>query len=138
MAVWDIDLSNRAGARGASYQAALACFVYCGMTALGGFFVSGLIDVSSPQGKVTAVLVAAQLLLTLIAGILLRQGRGAVWGVAVAAVMVLNLVGSLIQISIFSAILTGLLLLLLINGLRGTFALRSASRFVDDDIDAFT
>ena len=137
MAVWDIDLSNRAGARGASYQAALAAYVYAGMTVLGGLFAMGMFDLATTAGKVAAVQVVAQLAVAVIAGILLRDGRGAFWGLALAAFMVFNLIGGLLTGALGGVILTGLLLLVLVNGLRGTFALRSDMRFADDDIDIF-
>ena len=137
MAVWDIDLSNRAGARGASYQGALAAYVYAGMTALGGLFALGRLDLATLAGKIAAGQMAAQLLVAVVAGIMLRDGRGAFWGVALAVFMVINLIGGLFTWAIGGVILTGLLLLVLVNGLRGTFALRGDSRFADDDIDIF-
>ena len=137
MAVWDIDLSNRAGARGASYQSALAAYVYAGMTVLGGLFALGVFDFTTTAGKIAAAQVALQLIVALVAGFMLRDGRGAFWGVALAAFMVINMIGGLVAGSIGGVILTGLLLLVLVNGLRGTFALRGEGRFADDDIDVF-
>ena len=137
MAVWDIDLSNRAGARGASYQGALAAYIYAGMTVLGGLMVSGRLDLATLAGKIAAGQIALQLTIAVVAGTLLRKGRGAFWGVALAAFMVVNMIGGLFTLAILGVILTGLLLLVLVNGLRGTFALRGEGRFADDDIDVF-
>jgi len=137
MAVWDIDLSNRAGARGASYQAALSAYIYAGMTVLGGLLALGRYDLATLAGKITAAQVVLQLTIALVAGTLLRDGRGAFWGVALAAFMVVNMIGGLVTLAIFGVILTGMLLLVLVNGLRGTFALRGESHFADDDIDIF-
>ena len=137
MAVWDIDLSNRAGARSASYQAALAAYIYAGLTVLGGLLAFGAIDLATTVGKVAAAQVAAQLPVAVIAGIMLRNGQGVFWGVALAVFMVINMIGGLLTFAWGGVILTGLLLVVLVNGLRGTFALRGDHRFADDDIDAF-
>ncbi len=133
MAVWDIDLTTRAGARTGAYQASLVCFVFAGLSLVG--LVFGLY-----KGMISGLLLggaALQIAVFIIAGLRLRQGKGFFWGIGAALLIVLALAGTLAGGAIGAAGLFLLLLVFLGNGLRGALALHRGTGFGDDEIEAF-
>jgi hypothetical protein len=79
-----------------------------------------------------------QIAVFIIAGLRLRQGKGFIWGIGAALLIVLALAGNLAGGAIAAAGLNLLLLVFLGNGLRGAWALYRGTSFEDDDIEAFT
>lgn len=90
---------------------------------------------SAVLGVLAATLL--QVVILLVAGLRLRQGKGFFWGLAAAALIVVALVFNLVNGSLGAAGLDVLLLLFLGNGLRGAHALHKGENFEDDDIEVF-
>ncbi len=134
---WHIDLTTRAGAQSAAYQGSIACFIFCGMAVLGLLIFGGLAGISTPQGLSIAIGAGLEIVVGLVAGLRLRSGKGAYWGIAVAALAALELIGKVVALSIGGVVITGLVIIMTVQGVRGAFALKSAAGFEDDDIDVF-
>jgi hypothetical protein len=134
---WQVDLSSRAGARGASYQGGLACFIFCAMSVIGFFLLGGMAGYSTPEGLQVMTGAGLEFAVALVAGLRLRAGKGAYWGIAAAAFAALELVGKLVTLSLGGTLIGGLVLLYLVNGIRGAFALKNERGFADDDISVF-
>ena len=134
---WHIDLTTRAGARSAAYQGSIACFIFCGMAVLGLLIFGGLAGISTPQGLSIAIGAGLEIVVGLVAGLRLRSGKGAYWGIAAAALAALELIGKVVALSIGGVVITGLVIIMTVQGVRGAFALKSAAGFEDDDIDVF-
>lgn len=141
MAAWDIDLTTRAGAQSGSYQASLVCFLFAGLNAVGLVLLGLMLSPKAALGNVavTGLFAAAlaQIVISLVAGLRLRQGKGFVWGLVTAALLVLALLFNLASGSLGAAGLDALLLVFLGNGLRGAHALHKGENFEDDDIEVF-
>lgn len=134
---WHIDLTTRAGAKSAAGQGALACFVFVGMAVLGVVVLGGMAGFSTPEGIGVMIGAGLEAVLGLIAGLRLRAGKGAYWAMAVAALAALELVGKLVALSIGGAILVGVILITIIQGIRGALALKNDRGFEDDDVEVF-
>ncbi len=135
---WQIDLTTRAGAKSAAYQGALACFIFCGMAVLGLLVFGGLAGISTPQGLSIVAGAGLEAVVGLVAGLRLRSGQGAYWGIAAAVLAALELIGKVVALSIGGLVLTGMVLIITVQGVRGAFALKRAAGFEDDDIEVFT
>ena len=134
---WHIDLTTRAGARGAAAQGGSACFVFCAMAVLGAVVFGGLSGLTTPEGIVAASGAGLEALIALVAGLRLREGKGAYWGMAAAALAALELIGKVLTISIGGFLIVGAILIMIIQGIRGALALKNQPRFEDDDLDVF-
>ena len=134
---WHIDLSTRAGARSAAYQGSIACFIFCGMAVLGLVVFGGLAGISTPQGLSVVFGAGLEAVVGLVAGLRLRSGKGAYWGIAVTILAALELIGKAVTLSPGGVVLTGLVLIMAVQGVRGAFALGRKDGFEDDDIDVF-
>ena len=132
---WHIDLTTRAGARSAAYQGSLACFIFCAMGVLGLIFGIGMIR--SAQGLALAIGAGLEAAVGLIAGLRLRAGKGAYWGIAVAVLSTLELLGKAIAFSIGGIVISGLIVVFTVQGIRGALALKNNATFEDDDIEVF-
>jgi hypothetical protein len=143
MAFWDIDLTTRAGAKGATDTGALACFVYAaasfGGLALSGALLSGGEMLRNGSLAIGIVVVAGiEIVVGVIAGLRLRSGKGAYWGIAAAAVIVLDIISHLVSLMGWvGLILCAVLLVLVVNGIRGALALKKGIGFDDDVYDTF-
>jgi len=71
--------------------------------------------------------------LFVVTGLRLRSGKGAFWGSVTVAWLGLEVLGKLLAFSIPGLIINTVLLIVLINGVRGAWALR---RGVGDDAGA--
>ena len=134
---WHIDLTTRAGAKSAAGQGALACFVFCGMAVLGVILFGGMAGYSTPEGIAVMVGAGVEAVVGLIAGLRLRAGKGAYWGIAVAALAALELVGKVVALSIGGVVIVGVILITVVQGIRGALALKNGTSFEDDDIEVF-
>lgn len=132
MAFWNIDLTTEDGALGAASNGAYACFIAAVLTAISTFFLGGMASDTIAAG---AMVVAGGVAIGLfvVAGLRLRSGKGAFWGSVAVAWLGLEVLGKLIAFSIPGLIINTVLLIVLVNGVRGAWALR---RGVGDDTGA--
>ena len=132
MAFWNIDLTTEDGDLGAASNGAYACFIAAVLTAISTFFLGGMAsDTIAAGAMVVAGVVAIGLFV--IAGLRLRSGKGAFWGSVAVAWLGLEVLGKLLAFSIPGLIINIVLLIVLVNGVRGAWALR---RGVGDDASA--
>lgn len=137
MAFWDIDLTTRSGAETAADQGGLACFIVAGLTFVGALVFGGIAGFDTAEGLTTAIGVALTALIALIAGFRLRAGKGAFWGIAVALLLVVEIISKLLTFAIGGLIFNVLFLVMVVQGLRGAWALRSQNGFEDDAVEVF-
>ena len=136
MAFWDADLTTRMGADTATSQAGLACFILAGFRILGALFFGGLIGLETLEGQVVAVTTGIEALVALIAGFRFRAGKGAFWGIAAAVLLGISILNSLIGFAIGGVVIGAVFLVVIVQGIRGAFALR-AGGFDEDELEAF-
>lgn len=139
MAAWSIDLTTRAGARSAARTGGTACLLYAAATAVGGLFV---LFVGTTGGSAQTSLNLLPFLLAgyaAITGFRMQAGKGMFMGIALALLIALELLVRLASLTgIFGIALCLVVLIFLIQGLRGARALQAGSGFEDDDIEAFS
>lgn len=132
MAFWNVDLTSEDGALGATGNGAYACFIAAGLTAISTFFLGGMTPDMATRGAMAVVAVVA-IGLFIVTGWRLRSGKGAFWGSVAVAWLGLEVLGKLLAVSIPGLIINTVLLIVVINGVRGAWALR---RGVADDAGA--
>jgi len=138
MAFWDADLTTRMGAESAAHQGGLGCFIFSGLAVLGLVFFGGMTGFDTPEGIAGMAGAGAEALVGLIAGTRLRAGKGAFWGIAAAAILALEMLFKLVTLTIGGGlIINAVLLVVIVQGVRGAFALRSARGFAEDDAEVF-
>ena len=135
MAIWEADLSTRMGAETATSQAGLACFILAGMAALGAAFFGGMAGFDTVEGMLIIAIVGLEALLAVIAGFRFRAGKGAFLGIVMAVILVLEMVNKLMIGQFGGLIINGVMLVIIVQGIRGAFALTGS--FADDEIAAF-
>lgn len=124
MSFWKIDLTTEDGAANAAATGGMACFVAAGLTALGAVFFAGAAGTVEERIGVLAV-AGASIVIFLAAGWRLRGGKGAFWGGAAAALLVLEIISKLITLTgLFGLLINVILLIVVANGVRGAWALR--------------
>ncbi len=84
-------------------------------------------------------------LVMLIAGLRMRAGKGAYWGIVSALYLTLQLIINMVTIvgggnyqGIIGSVITLVLLVTVVNGVRGAFALKNMRGFSDDEADVFS
>jgi hypothetical protein len=138
MAIWDIDLTTRSGAETAADQGGLACFITAGLTVLGALLFGGMVGFDTFEGQVTAGVIGVQALIALVAGLRLKAGKGAFWGIAVAVMLALEIINKLFNSLAFGGlVLNALFLVMVVQGTRGAWALRRGTGFEDDQVEVF-
>ncbi len=138
MAVWDIDLTTRAGAHGATSTAATAAYLYAGATAVGAVLSGVLFQQVGGYRSSLNLLPFIVVVFAIFAGFRLKDGKGLVLGSVLAAVVLLDLLAHLASLSgIPGIVLCALVFVFLIQGLRGVLALKRGTGFDDDDSDTF-
>ncbi|WP_174279413.1 hypothetical protein [Sphingomonas bacterium] len=120
-----MDLTTHDGATGAAEMGGFANFIAAGLSVL-GIVVFGLLHlapgISAASALVSATIEAA---IFAVAGIRLRAGKGAIWGTVAALLMLVEMIGKLVTFNgVFSLVIDGILLVGMINGVRGALALR--------------
>lgn len=125
MALWNIDLSTEDGALGAAQMGGAACFVGAVLGVLGAISAGGMAAKTADGGIATVVIGVAilEILLFVIAGFRMREGKGVIWGGSVAVMLALELVLKLLMLSVIGIIINVILLIVVINGIRGARAL---------------
>lgn len=135
MAFWKADIETRDGAENAARSGSYACFIVAAASVLYAglqFALPGTSD-AGPLANVIGILAEAAIIL--VAGLRLRSGKGAYWGIAAVALLGMELVAKLAALSVGSAV-TALFLVVVLNGVRGAWALRRDT-FPDDLADLF-
>lgn len=132
MAFWNVDLTTEDGALGATGNGAYACFIAAILTAISAFFLGGMTSDMVARGAMGVIALVA-IGLFVVTGLRLRSGKGAFWGSVAVAWLGLEVLGKLLALSIPGLIINTVLLIVLINGVRGAWALR---RGVGDDAGA--
>ena len=123
MSFWKIDLTTYDGAENAARTGGYACFIAVALSCLG----AGLIYAAVADGTAAMIAlggIAVEGLVFLIAGLRLRAGKGAFWGMAAAAMIAFELLTKLIGLSFVGIAIHSVLLIVMINGVRGALALR--------------
>ncbi|MFN4113341.1 MAG: hypothetical protein ACK4GD_05320 [Sphingomonadaceae bacterium] len=119
------DLGTQMGARSAAQQGALGCLLLGGLTIAAAFLSSSVLDPATLQGKIGLGLVAIQATVCFVAGYRLWNGKGAYWAMAVALLQVIEIATKLITMTALPGlIISAVLLLVVIQGIRGALALR--------------
>lgn len=134
---WQVDLTSRLGAHTATHQGALACFIFAGLAVLGFFVLGGSAGFGTPEGIAVMIGAGLEFVVAMIAGLRLRTGKGAYWGMATALLATLELIGKFVALSIGGIVIGGLVLVYLVNGIRGALALKRGQGFADDAAEAF-
>lgn len=124
MNLWNFDLGTPAGLRAAQLHGVIACAVFGVQALLGIAVLSGAGGWTSSQSISIAVGGGVELVLAVITGLRLRQGKGAYWGMALAVLVTLELIGKAVQISLVGLLIGGAVLVLLLSGIRGAMAAR--------------
>ena len=137
MAFWDIDLTTRMGAQSAAQQGGLASYFVAGFSIVGGLVLGGLTELETAEAVSSAVGIGVAALVAAIAGFRLRAGKGAFWGIAVAVLLVIEVIGKLATFALGGIVLNVIFLVMVVQGVRGAWALRSESGFSEDDIEVF-
>ena len=78
-----------------------------------------------------------EFVVAMIAGVRLQWGKGAYWGMATAVLAALELIGKIVAQSVIGVLIGGLVLVFIINGVRGALALKRGTGFTDDDLTTF-
>lgn len=134
---WHVDLTSRLGAHSATHQGALACFIFAGLAVLGFFLLGGAAGYTTPEGIAVMIGAGLEFVVATIAGLRLRSGKGAYWGMATAVLATLELIGKIVALSAVGAMIGALVLLFIVNGVRGALALKRGTGFTDDDLATF-
>lgn len=127
MALWNIDLTTQDGIRSASEMGGFACYVSAGLTAVSTLFLlafRGYGDEGIAAADVILFAMVPALLVYLIAGWRLRSGKGVFWGSAAILITGLFLLFGLVSLSIPSIFINAIVLVTVINGVRGALAAR--------------
>ncbi len=134
---WRVDLTSRLGAHSATHQGALACFIFAGLAVLGFFLLGGIAGFTTPDGIAVMIGAGLEFIVATIAGLRLRAGKGAYWGMATAFLATLELIGKVVALSIGGIVIGALVLVYVVNGVRGALALKRGQGFADDAAEAF-
>ena len=128
MAIWNADMTSEDGALSAAQIGSYACFVTVVLSMIG---LAVLAMASASSGATPIALVAmlsasaAELLVFLVAGLRLRAGKGVGWAIAAAAIMVLEIAMKLNSMTgVVGIVINVVVLICIINGVRGALALR--------------
>jgi hypothetical protein len=138
MAMWDVDLTTRMGAETATRMGSNAAFMFAGLGVLGAVLYGFVLIKTNPAVATgSAIGGLFEAVIGIIAGLRLRGGKGLVWGGVAAVLLLLEEILKLVQLQLGGGIAIGIVVLVyLVNGLRGANALRQ-NRFADDDADVF-
>lgn len=134
---WQVDLSTRAGAISATKTGSTGAFMMCAMAVLGAVVFGWMAGFTTSEGIVASLGALVEAGIALVAGLRFRAGKGLVWGGIATALMTLEALAKLLAFSIGGLIISGVVLVALVTGLRGAMALRSDRGFRDDEVTVF-
>ncbi|WP_209349330.1 hypothetical protein [Pontixanthobacter sp. CEM42] len=138
MSFWQIDLTTRAGAHTATSQGAIGCFIFAGLAMLGMLILGGAAGFTTTEGITAVVAVGLEVVVGLVAGFRMRAGKGAFWGIATAALLAFEMVVKIVTLTgLLGLVINGVVLVLIVQGIRGALALRGDAVFDDDDVEVF-
>lgn len=138
MAFWNVDLTTRDGAQGAVRSGSTAAFVFAGMGVLGAALLGGMAGSGTDEGIGFIAGGLLEAVVGLVAGLRMRAEKGFYWAIAAAALLTLELIGKAVMLSPGGAIISGVVLTYLVNGIRGLRALKHEVGYADGDADVFT
>lgn len=119
------DMTRHANARKAARVGAVGAFLLAAATAFAGYFSAAQLDTTRLEGQIGIALVGLQVLLCLVAGARLWQGKGAYWAVAVALLVTLEIVTKIATMTALPGLVVNFAFLAtLVIGIRGALALR--------------
>ena len=124
MAFWSVDLTTRDGAESAASLGGIACFISAGLTVLGMIFIGAVQAQAGLESIITLVSVGIEAAIFLLAGWRLRKGKGLILGGISALMMLYEGVFKLMSLSIGGVVINAVLLVVMVNGLRGAWTLR--------------
>jgi hypothetical protein len=124
--MWNVDLNTEDGALSAAQIGGFACFIAAGLGLVG---IALVVAMGTSRGLpvatlATASVALAEVLILAAAGFRLRAGKGIVWGSVAAVLLAIELVVKVITPSITGIMIDAILLIGVINGIRGVRALR--------------
>ncbi len=134
---WTVDLTTRAGALSAAKSGSTGAFIFCAMGVVGMLFFGLKVGFTTTLGIAEIGAAGFEAAIALIAGLRLRQGKGVIWGGVAAVLVALEGLGKVLVISIGGIFLSGAVLIMLVNGVRGALALKKDAGFEDDDVEVF-
>jgi len=137
MAFYSVDLTTRAGAETAAHKGGVAAFVFAGMCVLGMLLFGYTAGFGTPAGIGAMAGAALEGIVALIAGFRLRAGKGVFVGTLLALLIVIEMAMKVASLAIGGLILPGILLVVVVNGLRGAWVLGHEHRFADDASEVF-
>lgn len=139
MAFWNVDLTTEDGADNAAQMGGYACFVGAVLGAIGVVLMGGLtasFDKAAAVGILSVGL--AEILVFVVAGFRLRAGKGLIWGSVAALLLVLEIVMKLVSMQGLPGIVVNVILLVaIVNGIRGARALSCRDLTADDAAEIF-
>ena len=124
MKFWNFDTDTPAGQQAARIHGMIACAVF-GVQAVLGIAVLGSAGGWSGSQNISIMVGGGiELLTALVTALRLRQGKGAYWGIALAVLAALEVIGKAVQASLPGLLIGGAVLVLALSGLRGAWAAR--------------
>lgn len=139
MAIWNIDLTTQDGAWSAAQNGGYACYVVAVLGVLG--VAMGAMAVSSGGSALVIGVLAvglAEILVFAFAGYRLQAGKGVIWGSVAAVLLVLEIVGKLITLTgLPGLVINVIVLIVLVQGIRGAAAIKSGKLNADDAAAVF-
>ena len=138
MAFWTVDLTTHDGATGAAELGGTTCFVAAGLSVV-GVLVIGLLQRASGADWVSATIAAGvEAAIFTVAGFRLRAGKGVIWGCVASVLMVVEMIAKLVTLTgLFGLIMNAVLLVGIVNGVRGALALRRGISDPDEMAETF-
>lgn len=120
------DIRTRTGALAAAQQGALGCLLLGALTAVAGFLSADILNRETLVGEVGIALVTVLTVLCLATAWRLWRGKGAFLAIAVLVVgLFLFAMTLMIKPQSFEFVVIGLLLLPVVQGVRGALSMRS-------------
>ena len=122
MMIWNFKVTTPDGLRAAQLHGLIGCAVFGVQAVLGIALLSGAAGLTSSQSISVVVGAGIELAVAVITGLRLWQGKGAYWGMALAVLISLELIGKAVQVSVVGLLIGSAVLVLLLSGIRGALA----------------
>ncbi len=139
MALWNVDLSTEDGALGAAQIGSYACFVAVVLGLISTVLLVGVVmsDGRTPTAIFVATFALIEIIVYAVAGLRLRAGKGIVWGIAAAILLTIEVAIKVAAISFVGTMINAILLVGVINGIRGARAMGRIILSADDAGEIF-